>query len=388
MRTVLIGVGQAGGKVTDALLQYEADHDANFVLDAVAVNTAKQDLQGLQRIPEDNRYLLGAARVGGHGVGADNELASEIAREERAELLSAVDDIPTSRAESFVVVAGLGGGTGSGMAPVIAGELGQLNTQPIYGLGVLPGSDEGGIYSLNAARSLRTFTRESDALLLADNDVWQGSTNSVTDAYAEINAEIARRFGLLFSAGEFDAGDQVAESVIDSSELINTLEGVSALGFASSAVSTDDDSGGGLTDRLFGGSSSSVDESESVNVVTSTIRKALRSRLSVPCETNSVGKALVVVAGPPEWLNRKGIERGRRWVEDETGCMEVRGGDYPIPGSDRVAAIVLLSGVTESRRLDALKDHAVEAKEEGDTREERLGNPDELAEDDRLDSLF
>jgi len=386
MRTVLIGVGQAGGKVTDALLQYEADSGSDFVLDAVAINTARQDLRGLERVAESNRHVLGEARVGGHGVGADNELAAEIAREERAELLNTIDDVPVSRAESFVVIAGLGGGTGSGMAPVVARELSRVNEQPVYGLGVLPGADEGGMYSLNAARSLRTFTEQSDAVLLADNDVWRATGESMGDAYAEINRELARRFGLLLSAGEFEQGGQVAESVIDSSELINTLNGVSAIGFASSAVETSESEGrlGGL----LGGSEPSVDESEAVNVVASTVRKAMRSRPSFPCDPKSVGKALVVVAGPPEWLSRKGVERGRAWVEEETGCLEVRGGDYPLPNSERVAAVVLLSGITESERLDALQNVAVETKEETDTREERLGDPDDIAENDDLDSLF
>ncbi len=386
MRTVLIGVGQAGGKVTDALLRYEADSGSDFVLDAVAINTAQQDLRGLEHVPESKRHLLGEARVSGHGVGADNELAAEIAREERAELLATLDDVPLSRAESFVVVAGLGGGTGSGMGPVVTRELRAVNEQPVYGLGILPGSDEGGMYALNAARSLRTFTEGTDAVLLADNDVWRATGESMGDAYAEINREIARRFGLLLSAGEFEEGGQIAESVIDSSELINTLDGVSAIGFASSAVETGDD--GGRLGGLLGGSEPSVDESEAVNVVASTVRKAMRNRPSLPCDPKSVGKALVVVAGPPEWLSRKGVERGRAWVEEETGCLEVRGGDYPLPNSERVAAIVLLSGITRSDRLDALQDVAVEAKEEGETREERLGDPNGLAENDDLDSLF
>jgi len=36
-------------------------------------------LHGLERVPEDDRVLIGQARVNGHGVGADNELGAEIA---------------------------------------------------------------------------------------------------------------------------------------------------------------------------------------------------------------------------------------------------------------------------------------------------------------------
>jgi len=70
--------------------------------------------------------------------------------------------------DAFLVVAGLGGGTGSGGAPVIARHLKRIHTEPVYGLGILPGSDEGGIYTLNAARSLKTFVDEVDNLMLFD----------------------------------------------------------------------------------------------------------------------------------------------------------------------------------------------------------------------------
>ena len=120
MRLALIGVGQAGGKVTDAFLEYADRTDSDIVVDALAVNTAKADLLGLNRVPVGNRLLIGTDRVKGQGVGADNQLGAEIAQADSEEVLDAVAGMPSHEIDAFLLVAGLGGGTGSGVAPYLA----------------------------------------------------------------------------------------------------------------------------------------------------------------------------------------------------------------------------------------------------------------------------
>ncbi|MEF8882706.1 MAG: cell division protein, partial [Halapricum sp.] len=164
MKIAMIGFGQAGGKIVDKFLEYDDRTDSGIVRSAVAVNTAKADLLGLERVPEENRVLIGQTRVKGHGVGADNELGAEIAEEDIDEVQSVIDNIPVHEIDAFLIIAGLGGGTGSGGSPVLAKHLKRIYTEPVYGLGILPSSDEGGIYTLNAARSFQTFVREVDNL--------------------------------------------------------------------------------------------------------------------------------------------------------------------------------------------------------------------------------
>ncbi|MFD1564949.1 tubulin/FtsZ family protein [Haloarchaeobius amylolyticus] len=360
MKLALIGFGQAGGKVVDEFLAFDARVDGGFVESAIAVNSATTDLKGLEHVPTENRVLIGQARVKGHGVGADNELGAAIAEEDSDEIQGAIDRIPTHEVDAFLIVAGMGGGTGSGGAPVLANHLQRIYTQPVYGLGLLPGTDEGGIYTLNAARSFRTFVDEVDNLLLFDNDAWRSAGESVGSGYDRINREIVERFGLLFAAGEVQQGDHVAESVVDSSEIINTLSssGVSTIGYASETVETND----GLLASLTGGGET-FDEGTATNRLTSLVRKATLGRLTLPCDVASADRGLVVATGPPSHLNRKGVERGRQWLEDETGSMEIRGGDYPLPDRDEVGAIVLLSGVTDVPRIDQLQQVAIEAQE-------------------------
>jgi cell division GTPase FtsZ len=392
MKLAMIGVGQAGGKILDKFLEYDKRTGSGIVRSAIAVNTAKADLMGLENVPEDNRVLIGQSRVKGHGVGADNELGAEIAEEDIDEIQGAIDNIPVHEVDAFLLIAALGGGTGSGGAPVLAKHLKRIYTEPVYGIGVLPGKDEGGIYTLNAARSFQTFVNEVDNLLVFDNDAWRKSGESIQGGYDEINEEIVTRFGILFGAGEVDSSADVGESVVDSSEIINTLAGggVSTVGYAAETVQTQ--RSGGLLSKLRGNSGSETeDTANTTNRITSLVRKAALGRLTLPCEIEGTERALLVVAGPTSYLNRKGIERGRKWLEEQTGSMEVRGGDYPVNESGQVAAVTLLSGVTNVPRIKELQGKAVEAQENiDDIRKESEAALQDLVEDedDELEPLF
>ncbi|WP_246983706.1 tubulin/FtsZ family protein [Halorientalis marina] len=391
MKLAMIGFGQAGGKIVDKFLEYDERTGSRIVRSAVAVNTAKADLLGLERVPEENRVLIGQARVKGHGVGADNELGAEIAEEDIDEIQGAIDNIPVHEVDAFLIIAGLGGGTGSGGSPVLAKHLKRIYTEPVYGMGILPAGDEGGIYTLNAARSFQTFVREVDNLLVFDNDAWRKSGESVEGGYAAINDEIVKRFSILFGAGEVEQGGAVAESVVDSSEIINTLAGggVSTVGYAAEEVEQEGD--GGLLSRFKGDEDDGMDTANTTNRITSLVRKAALGRLTLPCEIDGAERALLVMSGPPQHLNRKGIERGRKWLEEQTGSMEVRGGDYPVPDSGYVAGVILLSGVHDVPRIKELQQVAIEAQENIDEiRQESKANLEELVEDedDELDPLF
>ena len=333
--------------------------------------------------------LIGQTEVGGHGVGGDNELAAQIAEREIEEIHSSLNQIAVHEINAFLLVAGLGGGTGSGVAPVLTNHLSQLYEEPIYGLGILPAADEGGIYTLNAARSLKTLVDRVDNLLLFDNEAWRNVGETVDSGYDAMNRELVTQIDLLFRAGEIEEGTQVAESVVDSSEIINTLAGggVSTVGYAADDSVAGRPGSGGLLSRFRGDDGPPEDSATSVNRITSLVRRAALGRLTVEGEVGSAERALIVVAGPPDYLNRKGIERARNWLEEETGSMQVRGGDYPW-NNDRVAVSVLLSGMSDIPRIDKLQHQAVEAQ--GSLEEIRAKHDeaiDSLQSDD-IDSLF
>jgi cell division GTPase FtsZ len=359
MKTVLIGVGQAGGKLTRALAEFDSRMDFGAVLSTLAVNTAQADLQPL---PMDT-VLVGQDRVKGHGVGGDNELGAEVMQADATEVMSALDGRITAEAEALFVVAGLGGGTGSGGAPVLVQELKRVYDVPVYALGILPGRNEGAMYQVNAGRSLKTVAREADAALLVDNDAFRTSGESLEEGFDAINEAIARRVGLFLAAGE--AVEGVGESVVDSSEVINTLRsgGIAALGYASAEAAEDPE--------------------ENINTVTSVTRRALLTGTSLP-ETTDADSALLVVAGHPDSIPRKGVERARRWVEEETGSLQVRGGDFPLE-SGRLAALILLGGVERSERVEAFMERAREAQRES---EQRQDDPAATWQNDQLEDLM
>lgn len=394
MKLGLIGVGQAGGKISERMLEYDEKNETEVVKAVTAINSAKADLMGLKKIRDEQKVLIGQARVKGHGVGADNELGATIAEEDIDEIQSSIDRFPVHELDAFLIICGLGGGTGSGGAPVIAKHLRKIYEEPVYGLGILPDSDEGGIYSLNAARSFKTLTDAVDNLILFDNGSWKQTNDSVADSYVHLNTELVTRLGMLFSAGEVSPNSDVGETVVDASEIINTLNssGISSIGYATAKVENNKNTG--LLQRLRGSSSkdsNSIDSGESVNRITSLTRKATLGRLTLPVDTSRVEKALLVVSGPPDKINRKGVEKARKWIEQECGSMEVRGGDYPKKYADQIEVSVLLSGVTSSDRIKELQGIAIEAQ---DTKEEiRQNSPEDLDdlikdEDDQLDALF
>ena len=184
MRIGLIGIGQAGGKIADKLLEYDVSRTEgrDFVQGCVAVNTAEQDLDGLEVVPEDNRVLIGESRFKGNGVGADNTKGRDVMESDYNEVLTQMNDMPVHNIDAFVLVAALGGGTGSGGLPVLAKQVSQRYSEPVFGLGVLPSEDEGTIYSVNAARSLEACIEETDNLLIFDNDLWSKG-KSVIESY-------------------------------------------------------------------------------------------------------------------------------------------------------------------------------------------------------------
>ncbi len=331
-------VGQAGGKLTQRLVEFDAQMGFGAIRGALAINSARTDLQSLDL----DTVLVGQDRVKGHGVGRDNELGAEVMQSDSGEVMNALDGRITAEAEAIFVVAGLGGGTGSGGAPVLIHELQRIYEMPVYALGVLPGRDEGSMYQANAGRSLKTIVREADATLLIDNDAWHETGQSVGEAFDAINQQIAQRVGLLLASGE--AVEGVGESVVDSSEVINTLRsgGIAALGYASAEAS--------------------AESGDNINAVTSNTRQAILSNLSLPNATEA-DSALVVVAGDPDRIPRKGVERARSWVEEETGSLQVRGGDFPLD-SDRLASQILLGGIERSPRMTEFMERAKEANKQ------------------------
>ncbi|HOI13635.1 MAG TPA: tubulin/FtsZ family protein [Methanoculleus sp.] len=367
MRVFFIGFGQAGGKIVDMFIEQDKRMQAQSFR-GIAVNTARTDLMGLKHIELKDRLLIGQTVVKGHGVGTDNVTGARVTADEIDTIINAIDSRGTHDVDAFVIIAGLGGGTGSGGSPVLARHLKRIYREPVYAIGILPAPEEGRLYSYNAARSLSTLVNEADNTFIFDNSAWKNEGESVKDAYSRLNDEIVRRFGVLFRAGEVGKAG-VGEMVVDSSEVINTLRGggISSVGYAiSEKIGPRVKQSQGLLSGLMRKKEKTEEvltgEDKSAKII-ALVRRAMLGRLTLPCDYSTAERGLVLLAGPPEEMDRKGVEKSKSWVEENIAGVEVRGGDYPVQ-SDYVAAVVVLATIGNAPRITDLLEIAKATKED------------------------
>ncbi len=387
MRVFFIGFGQAGGKIVDMFVEQDKRMQAQSFR-GIAVNTARTDLMGLKSIELKDRLLIGQTVVKGHGVGTDNVTGARVTADEIDSIINAIDSRGTHDVDAFVIIAGLGGGTGSGGSPVLARHLKRIYREPVYAIGILPAPEEGRLYSYNAARSLSTLVNEADNTFIFDNSAWKNEGESVKDAYSRLNDEIVRRFGVLFRAGEVGKAG-VGEMVVDSSEVINTLRGggISTVGYAiSEKVSPRTKQNQGLLSGLMRKKEKTEEvltgEDKSAKII-ALVRRAMLGRLTLPCDYSTAERGLVLLAGPPEEMDRKGVEKSKSWVEENIAGVEVRGGDYPVQ-SDYIAAVVVLATIGNAPRITDLLEIAKSTKEDVLKSKEKRSN----MFDDGIEPLF
>ncbi|WP_421910178.1 tubulin/FtsZ family protein [Methanolacinia petrolearia] len=368
MRVFFIGFGQAGGKIVDMFIDQDKKAPVRSFR-GIAVNTARTDLMGLKNIELRDRILIGQTVLKGHGVGTDNVTGAKITADEIDSIINTIDSRGTHDIDAFIVVAGLGGGTGSGGSPVLCRHLKRIYREPVYAVGILPAPEEGRLYSYNAARSLSTLVNEADNTFIFDNSAWKNEGESVKSAYERLNDEIVRRFGVLFRAGEVGRSG-VGEMVVDSSEVINTLRGggVSSVGYAISdkvTQSVKQKKGllGGLSVKKKENTEEVLTGEDKSAKIIGLVRRAMLGRLTLPCDYTTAERALVLIAGPPGEMDRKGVEKSKSWVEENIAGVEVRGGDYPLESS-KVAAVVVLATIGDAPRIRELLEIAKETKED------------------------
>ena len=389
MKLALVGIGGAGSRLVDAIRGVETSGDRQLCYGhLLTVDISRTVDDDFDHVPPEKHVTIGDThREVDVGVDGDQDLAVEIIRTDFPEIHRTLDSIPMRKLDGVLVVAGLGGGTGSGAGAVLVERLQEMYDKPVYVLGVLPAASDGGHAALNAARSLRSLVPAADSVALFDNDRWVSGSDDADadDGYARANRELASRIVTLFAREDTDP-DSIGANTMDSSDLIRTLSpgGVASIGYAA----TDLDDGGGflswLRSLLPGGGDDDSDEPTDAVKIQSLVRQALNSRLTLPCEVSSAERALVVLSGPPEELSRRGFESARQWLEEEAETVEVLAGDDPRAGASTVSAVVLLSNVTEVPRIDSLQRRAVEHEGEGES-EDGDGNPDTVQAADESD---
>ncbi|MDY6121812.1 MAG: cell division protein FtsZ [Porphyromonas sp.] len=154
----VIGVGGGGGNAVENMF-LSGIRDVSFVL----CNTDKQVLNS-SRIP--NKLVLGESITKGLGAGNKPEVGRQAAENSEQEIRKMLDDGQT---RMVFVTAGMGGGTGTGAAPVvsrIARDMGLLTV----GIVTIPFIFEGKEKILQALKGVEEIRKNVDALLVVNNE--------------------------------------------------------------------------------------------------------------------------------------------------------------------------------------------------------------------------
>ena len=168
----VIGVGGGGGNVVDAMIDAEI-HGVEFIV-------ANTDAQALKRSKAPVKVQLGAKLTKGLGAGANPDTGREAAMEDRsriAELLTGADMV--------FVACGLGGGTGTGAAPVIA-EVAREVSALTVGVVTKPFTREGRQRQVKADKGATELKDVVDSLIIIPNDRLvglAGKNTSILDAF-------------------------------------------------------------------------------------------------------------------------------------------------------------------------------------------------------------
>jgi cell division protein FtsZ len=154
-RIVVIGVGGAGGNAVNNMIE------AN--LQGVEFVVANTDAQALVRSKAPTQIQLGIARTSGLGAGANPEVGMEAAKESSDEIKRLLHG-----AHMCFIAAGMGGGTGTGAAPIIARI---AKEQKVLTVGVVtkPFDFEGKRRMQVADRGIVDLRNEVDTLLIIPN---------------------------------------------------------------------------------------------------------------------------------------------------------------------------------------------------------------------------
>ncbi len=192
----VIGVGGAGNNVINRMI------DAGVGgVDFVCVNTDKQDLN---KSVCDNKLQIGEKLTGGMGAGSKPEIGRKSAEESRSAIAKVLENT-----DMVFVTAGMGGGTGTGAAPIVADLAHEAGILTV-GVVTKPFKFEGANRMRQAEAGISELKDKVDSLIIIPND----RLKYVTDQ----KITFANAFGI--------ADDVLKQAVTSISELVGYSKNV------------------------------------------------------------------------------------------------------------------------------------------------------------------
>lgn len=228
-RIKVVGVGGAGGNTISRMREVGIKGG-----EIIAINT---DAQDLLYVNADKKILIGREISKGLGAGSNPRIGAEAAKEQSAEIKKKLEN-----SDMVFITCGLGGGTGTGAAPVVA-ELAKKQGALTIGVVTLPFNVEGQKRLENAHDGLERMESIVDTLILIPNDkllelapdlplptafkvadeiltnAVKGITELVTRSglvnldFADVKAVMSNGGVSLIGLGESDSNDRATEAV-------------------------------------------------------------------------------------------------------------------------------------------------------------------------------
>ncbi|MBB24458.1 MAG: cell division protein FtsZ [Geminicoccus sp.] len=155
-RILVLGVGGAGGNAVNNMIQAD--------LQGVEFAVTNTDAQALETSLSDRRVRLGTMATQGLGAGANPMVGRAAAEESLQDVLDEIGDV-----NMVFITAGMGGGTGTGAAPLIAKALKERGVLTV-GVATKPFAFEGVVRMRQAEEGIDLFASTVDTLIVIPNE--------------------------------------------------------------------------------------------------------------------------------------------------------------------------------------------------------------------------
>lgn len=318
----VVGVGGAGGNTISRLMQVGITG-----AESVAVNT---DAQDLLYTDSDKKTLIGKELTNGLGAGNDPKVGQEAAKESRDDIKKGLEG-----ADMVFITCGLGGGTGTGAAPVIADISKKLGILTV-GIVTLPFAMEGKSRGTNAQIGLESLESAVDTLIVIPND-------KLLEIVPDVSITTA-----------FKVADELLVNAVKGIAELITKPGLVNLDFADIRAVM---GSGGLA--MIG-----MGESDSENRAVESVEKSLNNPL-LDIEIEGATGALINVSGGMDIT----IKECQEIVENVSSKISpdakiIWGAQIDKAMGDLIRSMLIVTGVSSSQIYGPQKTYTTEKKKE------------------------
>ncbi len=308
----VVGVGGAGGNAVNRMIQAKIG-----CVEFIAANT---DLQALRDSIAPIKLQIGNKLTNGLGCGAVPEKGRQAALEDTERIIELLDG-----ADMIFITAGMGGGTGTGAAPIIASLASELGALTV-GVVTKPFSFEGRKRQQHAEEGIHELKEVVDTLITIPNERLLGAMGP------EALLEDSFRY----------ADDVLCQAVQGISDII-TMPGIVNVDFADVHTIM---SGRGMA--LMG-----TGQAEGQNRAVEAAQRAISSPLLEETSIRGAQGVLINITAARESLRLQEVDAAAKVIEEVAGAEDtIFGAVYDDRMEDRIKITVIATGFNQSQKQD------------------------------------